>query len=98
VAARKDQPQAVVHDLVSDRAEWSDQLYRLYGLSPDADVAKWQRRVDPVWKRLFGGCHLSRPVSGGLEAAGFKVERLETMYLPKTPRIAAWNEWGVARP
>jgi len=73
-------------------------LFCEHGLSPDADVAKWQRRVDPVWKRLFGGCHLSRPVSGGLEAAGFKVERLETMYLPKTPRIAAWNEWGVARP
>lgn len=73
-------------------------LFCEHGLAPDADVARWQRRVDPVWKRLFGGCHLSRPVGAGIEAAGFKMERLETMYVPKTPRIAGWNEWGAARP
>jgi len=71
-------------------------LFCEHGLAPDADVAKWQRRVEPIWKRLAGGCHLTRPVGGAISAAGFSMRSLETFYLPKTPRIAGWNEWGVA--
>lgn len=67
-----------------------------HGLAPDPGVARWQRRVEPLWKRLAGGCHLSRPVAAGIAGAGFALDRVETMYLPRTPRIAGWNEWGVA--
>jgi ubiquinone/menaquinone biosynthesis C-methylase UbiE len=67
-----------------------------HGLAPDADVVKWQRRIEPVWKRIAGGCHLTRPVTSAIEAAGFQVGRRETMYVPRTPRWAGWNEWGVA--
>src|SRR3954467_14989111 len=31
-----------------------------HGLSPDPSVARWQHRLEPVQKRLFGGCHLTR--------------------------------------
>lgn len=72
-------------------------LFCEHGLSPDADVAKWQRRVEPVWKRLAGGCHLTRPIADAVAAAGFEIERVESMYVPGTPRIAGWNEWGSAR-
>jgi hypothetical protein len=44
------------------------------------------------------GCHLTRPVTSAVEAAGFKVARQETMYLPGAPRWAGWNEWGEAVP
>jgi len=71
-------------------------LFCEHGLAPDADVAKWQRRIEPIWKPLTGGCHLTRPVIPTLEAAGFRPVKVETMYLPKTPRIAGWNEWGEA--
>ncbi|WP_309645570.1 class I SAM-dependent methyltransferase [Phenylobacterium sp.] len=71
-------------------------LFCEHGLAPDADVAKWQRRIEPIWKRLAGGCHLTRPVGGAISAAGFSMQSLETFYLPKTPRIAGWSEWGVA--
>ena len=71
-------------------------LFCEHGLSPDADVAKWQRRVEPIWKRLAGGCRLTRPVSSAIAEAGFALERVETMYVPGTPRIAGWNEWGSA--
>jgi SAM-dependent methyltransferase len=71
-------------------------LFCEHGLAPDADVAKWQRRIEPVWKRLAGGCHLTRPVSEAIGAAGFRLGRVETMYLPGTPRFAGWNEWGEA--
>jgi ubiquinone/menaquinone biosynthesis C-methylase UbiE len=67
-----------------------------HGLAPDDGVARWQGRVEPLWKRLAGGCHLTRPIGGAITAAGFRLEDSQTMYLPKTPRILGWNEWGVA--
>jgi len=71
-------------------------LYCEHGLAPDPGVAKWQRRIEPVWKRIAGGCHLTRPVTSAIEAAGFTVTRRDSMYLPRTPRFAGWNEWGEA--
>lgn len=73
-------------------------LFCEHGLAPDADVVKWQRRLEPVWKRLACGCHLTRPVTTAIAAAGFRVIRQETMYLPGAPRWAGWNEWGEAAP
>ena len=71
-------------------------LFCEHGLSPEPDVARWQRRIEPIWKRIAGGCHLTRPVASAIEGAGFKVRQVETMYVPSTPKIAAWNEWGAA--
>ena len=71
-------------------------FYCEHGLAPDAGVARWQRRVEPVWKRLAGGCHLTRPITAAIAGAGFSIERSDQMYLPGTPRIAGWSEWGVA--
>ena len=69
-----------------------------HGLSPEPDVARWQRRLDPHWSRLAGGCHLNRPVSQTLIQSGYRLGSVERAYLPKTPRIAGWNEWGAAQP
>ncbi|HET6971286.1 MAG TPA: class I SAM-dependent methyltransferase [Phenylobacterium sp.] len=73
-------------------------LFCEHGLAPDPGVAKWQRRIEPVWKHIAGGCHLTRPVTSAIEAAGFKVTRRDSMYVPRTPRFAGWNEWGEANP
>jgi SAM-dependent methyltransferase len=73
-------------------------LFCEHGLAPDADVVKWQRRIEPVWKAIACGCHLTRPVTTAIAAAGFRVTRQETMYLPGAPRWAGWNEWGEAAP
>jgi ubiquinone/menaquinone biosynthesis C-methylase UbiE len=67
-----------------------------HGLSPDAGTAKWQRRLEPVWKAIAGGCHLTRPVTSAIAAAGFAPEWTDSMYVPGAPRIAGWNEWGAA--
>lgn len=72
-------------------------LFCEHGLAPEPDVAKWQRRVEPVWKRLAGGCHITRPITSAIEAAGFTVARRDSMYVPRTPKILGWNEWGEAR-
>ena len=73
-------------------------LFCEHGLAPDAGVARWQRRIEPLWKAIAGGCHLTRPISGAIAAAGFRLDQLQSMYLPKTPRFAGWNEWGAASP
>jgi len=71
-------------------------LFLEHGLAPDADVRAWQGRIEPVWKRLAGGCHLTRPIAGALAGAGFTVEPLGEGYAPKAPRFAGWMEWGAA--
>jgi ubiquinone/menaquinone biosynthesis C-methylase UbiE len=53
-----------------------------HGLAPDARVRWWQDRLTPLWARVSGGCHLNRPVRELLEAAGFRIDRLETGYMP----------------
>ena len=73
-------------------------LYCEHGLSPDQEVAKWQRRIEPIWKAIAGGCHLTRPVTAAIAKAGFRIDRQDSMYLPRAPRIAGWNEWGEASP
>lgn len=73
-------------------------LFSEHGLAPDEGVAKWQRRVEPIWKPLAGGCHLTRDTEGMLRNAGFEVTKGETMYLPNTPKIAGFVSWGAAVP
>ena len=72
-------------------------LFLEHGGAPDVGVAKWQRRIEPVWKSIAGGCHLTRPISGAYREAGFAVESGGACYVPKTPRWAGWIEWGTAR-
>lgn len=72
-------------------------LFLEHGRAPDADVARWQDRIEPVWKHIAGNCHLTRPIGAALRGAGFEVEPLGQGYLPKAPRFAGWNEWGIAR-
>jgi ubiquinone/menaquinone biosynthesis C-methylase UbiE len=68
-----------------------------HGEAPDASVRKWQARVTPMWKAISGGCHLARPIPELIRGAGFAIEKLETMYLPSTPRIMGFNYWGAAK-
>jgi ubiquinone/menaquinone biosynthesis C-methylase UbiE len=67
-----------------------------HGEAPDENVKRWQRRLTPVWKAIGGGCHLNRPIPQLIRDAGFRVEGLETMYLPSTPHFAGFNYWGNA--
>ena len=73
-------------------------LFSEHGLAPDEKVAKWQRRVEPIWKPLAGGCHLTRDIGALFQKAGFAFDRTETMYLPSTPKIAGFVSWGSAKP
>ncbi len=67
-----------------------------HGAAPDAGVKRWQDRLDPMWGKISGGCHLGRAVPKLIGDAGFRVEEMQTMYLPGTPRFAGFNYWGSA--
>ena len=72
-------------------------LFAEHGLAPDAGVARWQARIEPGWKAIAGGCHLTRPITSAIAGAGFEIASSDGMYLPGTPRILGWSEWGEAR-
>ncbi len=69
-----------------------------HGKAPDEAVRRWQDRLNPLWGRLGGGCNLNRDIPSLIETAGFRIDNLETMYLPCAPRFAGFYFWGSARP
>lgn len=66
-----------------------------HGLSPDAGVAAWQHRVEPLQKRLADGCHLTRDPLALVTDAGFVVDRHESRY-GKGPKPWTWFTEGFA--
>jgi SAM-dependent methyltransferase len=73
-------------------------LFCEHGLAPEEGVRRWQRRIEPLWRVIGGGCHLTRDIPGMIRAAGFAMENVDTMYLPRSPKWASFNYWGSARP
>ncbi|HQR04966.1 MAG: class I SAM-dependent methyltransferase [Proteobacteria bacterium] len=67
-----------------------------HGRAPEPGLQRWQDRLDPLWKRCFGGCHLNRDMGALVRGAGFTLERMEAGYLPDTPRIAGYVSLGIA--
>jgi ubiquinone/menaquinone biosynthesis C-methylase UbiE len=72
-------------------------LFVEHGRAPEPGVARWQERLDPLWLRFSGGCHLSRKFDDLLSDAGFRIEALSTGYMPG-PRIMTFLYEGAARP
>jgi ubiquinone/menaquinone biosynthesis C-methylase UbiE len=72
-------------------------LFVEHGLAPEAGVRRWQNRLTPAWKLLAGGCHLNRAIGAMIEGAGFRIERLETAYMPG-PKPMTFIYEGSARP
>lgn len=67
-----------------------------HGLAPDENVQRWQHRLEPMQKRLFGGCHLSRPIADLLTDAGFTLSEVEIFYEDGAPKFLAADTLGVA--
>ncbi|WP_159850674.1 class I SAM-dependent methyltransferase [Nocardia sp. CY41] len=67
-----------------------------HGLAPDEKVRVWQNRLNPVQKRLFGGCHLNRDIRGLVTDAGFEIRDAESFYGEHAPRFLVAQTLGVA--
>jgi ubiquinone/menaquinone biosynthesis C-methylase UbiE len=69
-----------------------------HGLAPDEDVRIWQRRLEPLQKRVFGGCHLTRQPMAMLREAGFTVTEVEQFYEDGIPKPWGADSLGIAAP
>ena len=67
-----------------------------HGHAPDPNVARWQRRIEPVHKRVAGGCHLTRKIPELLEQAGFEIEELDSYYSEGEPKPFGYTFEGRA--
>lgn len=57
-----------------------------HGRSPDPNVQRWQRRIEPAWKHVAGGCHLTREIPDAVDKAGLAIDELDTYYLEGDPK------------
>lgn len=71
-------------------------LFCEHGLAPDHHVQRWQHRINPLWKKCAGGCHLNRPTDDYLQQGGFTVTQIEREYVQSMPKVAGFVSWGVA--
>jgi len=71
-------------------------LFCEHAKAPDASVRTWQHRIEPIWKALAGGCHLTRDAAASIRGAGFTIEALDEHYLHQAPRFAGFHQLGRA--
>ncbi len=65
-----------------------------HGLSPEAGVARWQHRLEPVQRRVADGCHQTRHPTALVEGAGFVMRRNEQRYV-RGPKPWCWLTLGI---
>jgi SAM-dependent methyltransferase len=70
-------------------------LYSEHGKSPDRGTEQWQNLVNPLWRRVSGGCNLNRDIPGIMEHHGFKAIDINAQYMPGW-RLASYSYWGSA--
>jgi SAM-dependent methyltransferase len=71
-------------------------LFCEHARAPDPSEHTWQQRIEPFWKPLAGGCHLTRNAASQIRAAGFRIESLEERYVEQSPRFAGFHQIGTA--
>lgn len=72
-------------------------LFVEHGLAPDAGVRAWQDRLNPLWRRIGGGCNLNRKIDDLIARSGFWLADLKTEYA-KGPKPMSFIYCGRARP
>jgi len=70
-------------------------LFSEHGKAPDANVVKWQERMNPLWKKFSGGCNMNRDIPALLDAAGLEIQDDNRMYVPGLKSLS-YMYWGAA--
>lgn len=70
-------------------------LFAEHGLAPDHSLARRQNLLNPVWKRIGGGCNLNRDIPALLRDAGFSPDGLEEGQ-QEGWRPTSYHYWGWA--
>lgn len=61
-----------------------------HGIAPEEGVQRWQRLIEPVQKKVFDGCHLTRPIDRLVEESGLVIETIERAYAPMPKMMRPW--------
>lgn len=68
------------------------------GLSPDREVQRCQKRLEPLQHWLFQGLYLTRDIPALIVQGGFQIEQMESGYLSQFPKSLSYCWWGTAIP
>jgi ubiquinone/menaquinone biosynthesis C-methylase UbiE len=71
-------------------------LFCEHGQAPDESIKKWQNRLNGLWGKFFGGCHLNRTVIENIQISGFSIDWSESNYTKGMPKFASYISCGVA--
>jgi ubiquinone/menaquinone biosynthesis C-methylase UbiE len=88
-------PQAAIAEMYRALKPDGKLIFVEHGQSPEPKISKWQQRIEPYWKVVAGGCHLTRRIDDLVTAGGFEIKSFESGY-QKGPKIAAFMMHGIA--
>lgn len=70
-------------------------LFCEHGRASEEKIIKWQKRLDPIWSKIAGGCHSGRDIPDLIRRANLKPVELHQQYIPG-PKVLSYNYWGRA--
>jgi ubiquinone/menaquinone biosynthesis C-methylase UbiE len=70
-------------------------LFIEHGRSEQPSTARWQDRVNPLWRRLFDGCNINRSIDELVAKGGFELTSLDR-FPGKGPKLIANMYRGIA--
>jgi len=88
-------PQAAIAEMYRALKPDGKLIFVEHGQSPEPKISKWQQRIEPYWKVVAGGCHLTRRIDDLVTTGGFEIKSFESGY-QKGPKIAAFMMHGIA--
>ena len=88
-------PQAAIAEMYRALKPDGKLIFVEHGQSPEPKISKWQHRIEPYWKVVAGGCHLTRRIDDLVTAGGFAIKSFESGY-QTGPKIAAFMMHGIA--
>ena len=72
-------------------------IFTEHAASPNLKINKFQKKIEPLWKVIADGCHLTRDIRTMLAVNGFNVDSSNEIYLPGTPKFIGYHIWGLLK-